>query len=167
MQSAPCSSTRRQRLPCRRSPASTCPISSSTRQCSGWRCTSLRSTRLLVRYAIPDALEHVRTRVMQQVPGGYAATRQSTYEGFSSDARRLYRVLPMATAGVFGVVALGLIVALATGLLECRRPFALLRAAGTPLRTLRRTMFLEAGAALTGDGRPLLRYWAHSSAAGP
>lgn len=108
----------------------------------------LRPTRLLARYGTQAALEQVRTLVQERVPSGSVSTRQSTYEGFSSDVRRLYRVLTIATAGVFGVAALGLVVALATGLLERRRPFALLRASGTPLRTLRCTVFLEASTPL-------------------
>lgn len=80
------------------------------------------------------ALERVRTLVRQRVPGGQVATRVSTYDGYSRDVRRLYRVLTIAALGVFVVTGLGLVVAVAVGLLERRRPFALLRASGTPVR---------------------------------
>lgn len=109
----------------------------------------LRPTLLVLSYDKQAALERVRTLVLQQVPAGSVNTRASTYNGYSSDVRRLYRVLTIATLGTFGVAALGLLVAVAVGLLERRRPFALLRASGTPLHTLRRTAFLEASAPLT------------------
>jgi hypothetical protein len=115
----------------------------------GLDVTGLRPTRVLLRYSDERALERVRTLVLQQAPGGQVSTRETTYDGYSSDVRRLYRVLTIATVGVFGVAGFGLVVALAIGLLDRRRPFALLRAAGTPLGTLRRTVLLEATAPLT------------------
>jgi cell division protein FtsX len=105
--------------------------------------SKLRPTLLVFRYNTPQALERARSLTLQNSPGSHVATRETNFNDFSSDVRRLYRVLTIATLGVFGVAGLGLIVAVATGLLERRRPFALLRASGTPLRTLRRTALLE------------------------
>jgi hypothetical protein len=114
----------------------------------GPKLFELRPTLMVLRYEDAAALERARTLVLQQVPGGSVSTRETTYEGFSSDTRRLYRVLTFATLGAFAVAGFSLVVASAVGLFERRRPFALLRAAGTPLRTLRRTVFLEAAAPL-------------------
>jgi hypothetical protein len=114
----------------------------------GLHVTGLRPTTILVRYGDGPALERVRSLVLQQAPGSQVSTRDSTYDGYSRDVRRLYRVLTIATLGVFLVAGAGLVVALAIGLLDRQRPFALLRAAGTPLRTLRRAVLLEAAAPL-------------------
>jgi len=117
----------------------------------GQQINKLRPTLLVLRYDTQSALERVRTLVVQQVPGGSVSTRASNFEGYSSDVRKLYGVLIIATLGAFAVAALGLVVAVATGLLQRRRPFALLRAAGTPLRTLQRTALLTAGAPLAAQ----------------
>jgi hypothetical protein len=103
----------------------------------------LRPTLLVLSYDSPEALERARSLTLEQVPGSHVATRETNFNDFSSGVRRLYQVLTIATLGVFGVAALGLVVAVATGLLERRRPFALLRASGASLRTLRRTALLE------------------------
>jgi len=103
----------------------------------------LRPTLILTAYDTDAALEQVRTLVQQRVVGSQIQNRQSTYDGFSSGARQLYRTLTVAALGVFAVAALGLVIALAAGLLERRRPFALLRASGTPLQTLQATAMLE------------------------
>jgi len=109
----------------------------------------LRPTLMVVKYEDQAALERLRTVVMLQVPSSQVTTRETAYDGLSSDVRRLYRVLAIATFGVFLVAGCGLVVAVAIGLLERRRPFAMLRAAGTPLSTLRWTIFLEAAAPLS------------------
>jgi len=103
----------------------------------------LRPTLILTSYDTDAALERVRTLVQQRTVGSQIQNRQTTYDGFSSGARQLYRTLTVAALAVFAVAALGLIIALAAGLLERRRPFALLRASGTPLQTLRATAMLE------------------------
>lgn len=114
----------------------------------GSRLSALRPTLMVLRYENQAALERARTLVLRHVPGGSVSTRETAYEGYSSDVRRFYRVLNVATLGVFVVAGCSLVAAAAIGLFERRRPFALLRAAGTPLRTLRRTVFLEAAAPL-------------------
>lgn len=113
-------------------------------QAAGPLLAGLRPTLMVLRYNDEAALERVRSLVLRSAPGSSVATRETTYDGYSSDVRRLYRVLTIATLGAFGVAGLGLIISVATGLLERRRPFALLRATGTPLRTLQRTALLEA-----------------------
>ena len=105
--------------------------------------TQLRPTLILTAYDTDAALEQVRTLVQQRTVNSQIQNRQTTYDGFSSGARQLYRTLTAASLTVFAVAALGLVIALAAGLLERRRPFALLRASGTPLATLRATAMLE------------------------
>lgn len=103
-----------------------------------------RPTLLLISYRTQAALEQVRSVMLRQAPGSQVSTRESAYKGYSSDIRHLYRVVTLASIGAFGLAGFGLVVAVATGLLERRRPFALLRASGTPLRVLQRTAYLEA-----------------------
>ena len=103
----------------------------------------LRPTLILTAYDTDAALEQVRSLVQQRTVSSQIQTRQTTFDGFSSGARQLYRTLTVAALAVFAVAALGLVIALAAGLLERRRPFALLRASGTPLQTLRATTMLE------------------------
>lgn len=108
----------------------------------------IRPSLILTTYQSQDALEQVRTLVQQQTVNSQIQNRQTTYDGFSEGVRQLYRTLTIASLAVFTVAALGLVIALATGLLERRRPFALLRASGTSLRTLRATTMLEVTAPL-------------------
>lgn len=106
--------------------------------------TRLRPTLLVLTYQGQNTLERVRTLVLRAAPGSNVETRDTTYAGYSGDVRKLYRIMTIATGGAFAVAVLGLLVAVATGLLERRQPFGLLRAAGIPLGTLRRTVLLEA-----------------------
>jgi hypothetical protein len=72
-------------------------------------------------------------------------TRQTTFEGFSADVRALYETATVVTTVIVAMATVSLVISVAIGLLQRRLPFALLRAAGTPVRTLRLTMLLEAG----------------------
>jgi hypothetical protein len=108
----------------------------------------LRPGLILVRYEHQDALERVRSLVLQESPNNRVTTRESTDAALNSNLRNFYRILAVATLGAFLVAGAALVVATAVGLLERRRPFALLRVAGTPLRTLRLTLCLEAAAPL-------------------
>jgi hypothetical protein len=114
----------------------------------GSKMASLRPTLILVRYDDAAALEQVRNLMFGYVPDGSLQTRETSFDGYSEGVRHLYRVVTIATVGIFATAGLGLVVAVAIGLVERRRPFALLRAAGTPLSTLRRTVFLEAAVPL-------------------
>lgn len=109
---------------------------------------SLRPTRLLVSYDAVETLERVRTSVVSSVPLGSVATRESTLDGYSSDVRTLYRVVAVGAVGVAALASLALVVAVTAGLLERRRPLALLLAAGTPMGVLRRSVVLESAAPL-------------------
>lgn len=110
---------------------------------------SFRPTLLVMRYASSAALEQARSIIVRTVAAGTVSTRETTYNGYSSDLRRFYRVLLIAALAVFAVASATLAISVAVGLLERRQPFALLRAAGTSITTLRRTLFLEALAPLT------------------
>ncbi|MEV7232227.1 ABC transporter permease [Polymorphospora sp. NPDC051019] len=127
--------------------------------------STLRPTLLLLRYDDDHALERARTVVVSSVSGGYVSTRQSAYDGFSKDVRRLYRIVLIATLGVFLMASFSLVVAVLLGLVERRRPFALMRAGGAAVSVLRRAMMLEAAvpmvmaALLAGLSGALLGTW--------
>lgn len=104
----------------------------------------LRPTLLLIRYGSAAALERAKTRILGIAPNSYVATRATSFEGYGSEAQHLYRVMSIATFGLFGVAGIGLILAVATGLVERRRPFTLLRMTGAPLAVLKRAVLLEA-----------------------
>jgi hypothetical protein len=109
----------------------------------------LRPTLLLAAYeGGPTALERLRTSVVRSIPQGAVATRQTTFEGYSSDVRTLYRVVAVGAVGVAAMASLALLVAVAVGLLERRRPLSFLLASGTPMAVLRRSVLLEAEAPL-------------------
>lgn len=110
--------------------------------------TQLRPTLLAFRYDTPAALEQARTTVVTEVAAASVATRQTTYDGFSGDLRRFYRVLLLASLLVFGAAGCATALSLTAGLLDRRRLFVLLRNAGTSAATLRRSLFLEAMAPL-------------------
>lgn len=108
----------------------------------------LRPDLLVFAYDDPVALEQARTLVVR-LPGTDVRTRQTSLEGFSGSVRQLYRVLAVATAALAVIATVGLVIAMVVGLIERRRSFALLRAAGTPVAVLRRSLVLEALLPLT------------------
>lgn len=110
--------------------------------------SQLRPTLLLAAYEGSTALERLRTAVVRSIPQGAVATRQSTFEGYSSDVRTLYRVVAVGAVGVAAMASLALVVAVAVGLLERRRPLSFLLASGTPMAVLRRSVLLEAATPL-------------------
>jgi hypothetical protein len=94
----------------------------------------------------PAAEERLRTRVAIATPYALARTpadlrRTVAAEGWATGMR-------LAMIFVLIVAAAGLAVAAVTGLMERRRPFALLRAAGVRLGTLRAVTLLETGVPL-------------------
>lgn len=110
--------------------------------------STLRPTLLVMNYANDSALERARTVVLQQVPGAYISTRQTAYDGYSQDVRRLYRIITIATMLVFLVASFSLAVSALIGLVERQRPFALMRAGGAPLSVLRGVVLLESAVPL-------------------
>ena len=96
------------------------------------------------------AESRVRTAVALLVPNALVnsdrAPVQNDFSAYFSDLDRLFRV---AAVFVLIVGAFGLTATMIGGLIERRRPFALLRASGVRLGELRRTVFLEAAATMT------------------
>ncbi|WP_448071805.1 FtsX-like permease family protein [Georgenia yuyongxinii] len=113
---------------------------------------AFRPTLILFRYDSPAALESARTLVESQVQSATIATRATTFEGFSQDVRRLYDAISLASIALAIISASALVLAAAASLVERRRPYMLLRMAGTPLATLRRAVFLESATPLLVTG---------------
>jgi hypothetical protein len=95
------------------------------------------------------AVEHARTVLDAAYPTAFAA---ETITEIHADRARLLRdyqqlanVVILTSLPIAGI---SLTVSIAGGLIERRRPFSLLRLAGTPLATLRRVIGLEAAAPL-------------------
>ncbi|TQL03220.1 ABC transporter permease [Cellulomonas sp. SLBN-39] len=103
----------------------------------------LRPTLVVFRYDDPVALEQARTVVVGEVPGASVATRQTVFDGYSQDVRRLYRIVVLAVVGIVVIASFSLVVAAMIGLVERRRPFAMLRAAGASVAVLRKVVLLE------------------------
>jgi hypothetical protein len=96
----------------------------------------------------PSAIERARTVVQVDMPGSVVWTASQV----ATDAAKWFVELGrVVTLGVFGAMLLAgatLAIAVITGLVERRRPFALLRLAGMPLRRLKAVLLLEAAAPL-------------------
>lgn len=105
---------------------------------------ALRPTLILLRYESDGALEEARTLIMRQSANNHVTTRDNSYATVNAGERNLYRALAIAMLGAFAVGGGALVIAIAVGLLERRRSFALLRITGAPIRALRATLFLEA-----------------------
>lgn len=91
------------------------------------------------------AMERVRTHAAVTVPGSRSKTSDDLAVAPALDGSGLASVLPYATAFVLLVAACSLTVSVITGVLERRRPFALLRASGMRLGELRGIVLLETG----------------------
>jgi hypothetical protein len=107
------------------------------------------------------AEERVRTLAASLVPSARTQTRGDMAARTGAVLAWVDGVLPPAMAFVLLVAACSLTVATVSGLMERRRPFALLRASGVRLGELRRIVLLETGlplviTALGGVGTAML-----------
>jgi hypothetical protein len=91
------------------------------------------------------AEERVRTLAAIAVPSARTETDRELRARTTEEFAWVDGVLPPAMAFVLLVAACSLTVATVSGLMERRRPFALLRASGVRLGELRRIMLLETG----------------------
>jgi predicted lysophospholipase L1 biosynthesis ABC-type transport system permease subunit len=96
----------------------------------------------------PAAQERVRTLAAVAVPGSRSKTSEDLDSGPPVDLTAISDVLPYAMVFVLIFTACSLTVSVITGVLERRRPFALLRASGVRLGELRRIVLLETAAPL-------------------
>ncbi|HWG98244.1 MAG TPA: FtsX-like permease family protein [Pilimelia sp.] len=102
-----------------------------------------RPSLLLFAYETDRALEEARTAIISAVPASTVTTRQSAFDGYNESVRRLYWTVSGGSTVIFLIAAAGLVIAMIVGLVERRRAFSLLRAAGAEIRVLRRTVLLE------------------------
>lgn len=100
--------------------------------------------------ADPDTIERARTALAAAELPTELTTAALRTAMASGDALRFERVLLGAMLGTFVVAGCSAAVAAATGLLERRRSFALLRLTGTPLGVLRRSAVVELAVPLVG-----------------
>jgi hypothetical protein len=105
-------------------------------------------TLLIPTDGTPAARERVRTLAAVTVPQSRSKTSEDLATGATLDVTALGNVLPYATVFILLFTACSLTVSVVAGVLERRRPFALLRASGARLGELRRIVLLETGAPL-------------------
>jgi hypothetical protein len=94
------------------------------------------------------AQERIRTLAATTVPLSRSKTRDDLETGPPLDLTAFDTVLPYAMVFILIFTACSLTVSVIAGVLERRRPFALLRASGVSLGELRRMVFLETAAPL-------------------
>lgn len=92
--------------------------------------------------------DRVRTAIQRTVPGAESWLVSETVARANSRLTQLDRMADLALAVTLIVAGCGLAVAVAGGIIERKRPFALLRLAGMHLAELRRVALLEAAAPL-------------------
>jgi hypothetical protein len=92
--------------------------------------------------------ERVRTLAAVRVPMSRSKTREDLVTGAPLSVSGLTTVLPYAMVFVLLFTACSLTVSVIAGVLERRRPFALLRASGVRIGELRRIVLLETAAPL-------------------
>jgi hypothetical protein len=105
-------------------------------------------TLLIPTDGTPAAQERIRTLAAVTVPQSRSKTSDDLATGPPLDLTSTANVLPYAMVFVLTFTACTLTVSVITGVLERRRPFALLRASGVRLGELRRIVFLETGVPL-------------------
>jgi len=118
------------------------------------------------------AENRVRTRVASLVPNAIVnSERDPVDRELSTFFRDTDRLSAIAALFVLAVGAFGLAAAMVGGLVERRRPFAMLRASGVHLRELRRSVLLETAATMavvsaTGVGVGMLLAYASARQGG-
>ena len=112
---------------------------------AGYARLSLQA--VLVRVSSPAVLERVRTFLATHTPlsesGGAPRTFGEAVQARAGVANTVERLIYIAVALTLLVAGCSLAVAAGGGLVERKRPFALLRVAGTPARALYRVVLLE------------------------
>jgi FtsX-like permease family len=121
-------------------------VSASSQKATGVRGLYLQAVLIKVRSAA--ALEVVRTFLIAHTPGTISGSAARTF-GEAVQARLgvaaiVQRLVDIAVALTLLVAGCSLAVAVGGGLVERKRPFTMLRLAGTPTATLNRVVLLEA-----------------------
>ena len=94
-------------------------------------------------------IERVRTALEVAMPTGGPATGAEVVAALTGIVNELGRIVMLGVVMTMAVAGASMALAVAGGLLDRRRPFALLRQSGVTLRQLRMVMLLEAAAPLT------------------
>lgn len=94
------------------------------------------------------AVERARTAVIEHLPTAEVQTLGEVAADADTWMIELERVVSIGVLGAMMLAGAALAIAAGTGLVERRRPFALLRLAGMPLGRLRAVLLLEAAAPL-------------------
>lgn len=94
------------------------------------------------------AIERARTAVIEHLPTSVVHTVSEAATDADTPLTELGRVVSIGVLGAMVLAGASLTIAAGTGLVERRRPFALLRLAGMPLARLRAVLLLEAAAPL-------------------
>jgi hypothetical protein len=92
--------------------------------------------------------DRIRTAVVAAVPGTSSFLGAESRAESNRQLVQLNRLVNLALTLTLAIAGCGLAVSVAAGILERKRPFALLRLAGMQLRELQRTALLEATAPL-------------------
>ncbi|MEI4274217.1 hypothetical protein TEK04_21035 [Klenkia sp. LSe6-5] len=103
----------------------------------------LRPSMMLISYDSAQSLEAARTLISANVLGADTTTRETTFDGYSTDIRAFYRVVQIASLFVFALAACALALNVAAGVLERRQLFVVLRNGGIGTWALRRMIFIE------------------------
>ncbi len=112
--------------------------------------SGLTPTRLLVRTdGTPTAVERARTIIEAAMPTSVVATVAEEAADGTAGLTELGRVVSLGVFAAMVMAGASLAIAVVSGLLERRRPFAVLRLAGLPVRRLQAVLLLEAAAPLS------------------
>jgi hypothetical protein len=96
----------------------------------------------------PGAIERARTALERGIPGPPAGTARDINKETQGQLRTMQRMANIGLSVTLVIAGCSLAVAVAGGIVERKRPFALLRLAGTQLSDLRRVVLAEAAAPL-------------------
>jgi hypothetical protein len=126
---------------------STRPIVTARTKTASADVTGLSLNALLVRPSGPAELERVRTYLAVQTGGSASASAPKTFgeqiQSRLNVSNVVQRMVSIAVVLTLIVAGASLAVAIGGGLVERRRPFALLRVSGTGIGTLYRVVLLE------------------------
>jgi FtsX-like permease family len=106
------------------------------------------STMVVETDGSPAVTDRVRTAIQRTVPGAATWLGAEQQQEGNRRMRQLERLANLALAITLVIAGCGLAVAVAAGIIERKRPFALLRLSGVHLGELQRVAFVEAAAPL-------------------
>jgi hypothetical protein len=96
----------------------------------------------------PTTIERARTQLVRAMPTSGPATGAEVRATATGIVDEIGRIVTLGVVMTMAVAGASLAIAVTGGLMDRRRPFALLRLTGVPLRQLRSVLMLEAAAPL-------------------